>query len=259
MKLNIVPASRGIQWVKLGMKTFFRQPLALAGLFFLFLAVMSILSMVPLLGNVLALVLLPGATLGLMAATAEASKGNFPMPSILISAFRAGRQQLRAMLTLGGLYALGFLLVLGCSALIDGGKFAKLYLIGGSMTAELLQEGDFQTAMLVAMGLYVPLSLMFWHAPALVHWHGLPPVKSLFFSMVACLRNFWAFMLYSMAWMGVFLFMGLVISIIAALTGSAEMMGAALYPAAMLMAAMFFTSIYFTFVDNFDTTPGETP
>jgi len=259
MKLNIVPASRGIQWVKLGMKTFFRQPLALAGLFFLFLAVMSILSMVPLLGNVLALVLLPGATLGLMAATAEASKGNFPMPSILISAFRAGRQQLRAMLALGGLYALGFLLVLGCSALIDGGKFAKLYLIGGNMTAELLQEGDFQTAMLVAMGLYVPLSLMFWHAPALVHWHGLPPVKSLFFSMVACLRNFWAFTLYSMAWMGVFLLMGLVISIIAALTGSAEVMGAALYPAAMLMAAMFFTSIYFTFVDNFDTTPGETP
>jgi hypothetical protein len=259
MKLNIVPASRGIQWVKLGMKTFFRQPLALAGLFFLFLAVMSILSMVPLLGNVLALVLLPGATLGLMAATAESSKGNFPMPSILISAFRAGRQQLRAMLTLGGLYALGFLLVLGCSALIDGGKFAKLYLIGGNMTAELLQEGDFQTAMLVAMGLYVPLSLMFWHAPALVHWHGLPPVKSLFFSLVACLRNFWAFTLYSMAWMGVFLLMGLVISLIAALTGSAEVMGAALYPAAMLMAAMFFTSIYFTFVDNFDTTPGETP
>ncbi len=259
MKLNIVPASRGIQWVKLGMKTFFRQPLALAGLFFLFLAVMSILSMVPLLGNVLALVLLPGATLGLMAATAEASKGNFPMPSILISAFRAGRQQLRAMLTLGALYALGFLLVLGCSALIDGGQFAKLYLIGGTMTAEMLQEGDFQMAMLVSMGLYVPLSLMFWHAPALVHWQGLPPVKSLFFSMVACLRNFWAFTLYSMAWMGVFLLMGLVISIIAALTGSAEMMGAVLYPAAMLMAAMFFTSIYFTFVDNFDTTPGETP
>jgi len=259
MKLNIVPASRGIQWVKLGMKTFFRQPLALAGLFFLFLAVMSILSMVPLLGNVLALVLLPGATLGLMAATAEASKGNFPMPSILISAFRAGRQQLRAMLTLGALYALAFLLVLGCSALIDGGQFAKLYLIGGTMTAEMLQEGDFQMAMLVSMGLYVPLSLMFWHAPALVHWQGLPPVKSLFFSMVACLRNFWAFTLYSVVWMGVFLLMGLVISIIAALTGSAEVMGAVLYPAAMLMAAMFFTSIYFTFVDNFDTTPGETP
>ena len=33
MKLNIVPARTGIQWVKLGIQTFFRQPLALSGLF----------------------------------------------------------------------------------------------------------------------------------------------------------------------------------------------------------------------------------
>jgi hypothetical protein len=150
MKLHIVPASRGIQWVKLGVKTFFRQPLALSGLFFMFLAVISVVSMVPLLGSALALALLPGATLGLMAATREASSGKFPMPLILISAFRAGRQQLRSMLVLGALYALGFVLVLGCSTLVDGGKFAKLYLLGAPMTAEVLQQGDFQMAAVVA-------------------------------------------------------------------------------------------------------------
>ena len=32
-----------------------------------------------------------------MAASAEAQRGNFPMPSILFSAFRAGRERLRAM------------------------------------------------------------------------------------------------------------------------------------------------------------------
>ena len=42
----------------------------------------------------LALALLPAATLGLMAATQEATKGKFPMPSILISAFRAGNQRM---------------------------------------------------------------------------------------------------------------------------------------------------------------------
>lgn len=259
MKLQILPARQGAQWVKLGIQTFFRQPLALSGLFFLFMAVMSVLNIVPVLGSALALALLPGATLGLMAATQEVGKGKFPMPSILASAFRAGRKQLRAMLVLGALYAAGFLLVLGLSALIDGGKFAKLYLIGGVMTPELLQEGDFQLAMLVAMALYLPLSLLFWHAPALVHWHGIPPVKSLFFSLVACLRNFWAFTVYGLVWMAAFLVMGMVVASIVALMGSAELVAATLFPAAMLMAAMFFTSIYFTFRDSFEVPSGENP
>lgn len=257
MKLQLVPAKQGVQWVKLGIQTFFKQPLALAGLFFMFMAAMSVLSMVPVLGSLLALALLPGATLGLMAATRETSKGKFPMPSILVSAFRAGRQQMRAMLTLGVLYALGFSLVLGLSALADGGKFARLYLLGGTLSAELLQESDFQLASLVAMALYMPLSLMFWHAPALVHWHGIPPVKSLFFSLVACLRNFWAFTVYGMAWMGAFMAMGMVVAIAVTLVGNANLVTALLYPLVMMMAAMFFTSIYFTFRDNFDLPSGD--
>lgn len=87
MKLQIVPARRGIHWVKAGVKTFFRQPLALSGLFFMFLALVSVISIVPVVGNVLSLALLPAATLGLMAATREADNGKFPMPVLLISAF----------------------------------------------------------------------------------------------------------------------------------------------------------------------------
>lgn len=252
MKLNIVPARTGVQWFKQGVRTFFKQPLALSGLFFMFMAVMSVLTLVPVIGNVLALALLPGATLGLMAATEETIKGKFPMPTVLLSAFRAGRQQLRAMVTLGLLYAVGFLLVLGISATVDGGKFAHLYLIGGSMTAETLQESDFESAVVLAMALYIPLSLLFWHAPALVYWHGIAPVKSLFFSMVACMRNFWAFTVYSLVWLGAFVAMGMVVAVIAALTDSPEAMSTIIFPVAMLMAAMFFTSIFFTFRDCFD-------
>jgi hypothetical protein len=258
MKLNIVPARQGVQWVKLGIKTFWRHPLALAGLFFMFMAVMSVLSIVPVIGNVLALTLLPGATLGLMAATKETLNGKFPMPVVLISGFRAGKQQLRAMLVLGGIYAAGFLLVLGVSALADGGKFAKLYLVGGAMSSELLMAPDFELAVLISMALYLPLSLLFWHAPALVHWHGVAPVKSLFFSLVACMRNFWAFTIFGLAWVGVFIGMGMVVATIAALLGSPELVGAIMFPASMLLAAMFFTSLYFTFRDAFEDSPGDT-
>ena len=129
MKLHIVPARTGITWVKLGIRTFFRQPLALSGLFFMFLAVMSLASMVPVIGLGLAMALLPACTLGLMAASKEADAGNFPMPLVFLSAFRAGRQQLRAMLTLGVMYGVGLAIVRGITALFDDGRFAASYLV----------------------------------------------------------------------------------------------------------------------------------
>ena len=137
MKLNIVPASEGAQWVKQGIRTFFRQPLALSGLFFMFMAIVSVLSIVPFLGSLLALVILPACTLGLMAATREAVAGKFPMPSIMAIAFRAGKAKMQSMLVLGVIYALGVLLVMGASALADGGQFARLYLLGGTITREM--------------------------------------------------------------------------------------------------------------------------
>ncbi len=255
MKLNIVPARAGLTWVKLGMTTFFRQPLALSGLFFLFMAMLSVATLVPFIGAALALALLPAATLGLMAATQEATRGKFPMPSILISAFRAGRQRLRAMMVLGALYAAGFLALMGVSALIDGGKFARLYLVGGKMTEELVSKGDFQWAIAVALALYLPLSLLFWHAPALVHWHGVSPVKSLFFSFMACCKNFAAFTVFGLAWSGVFVFAAVTVSLIAGLLGNPMLAAVAMFPVALLIVAMFFTSIYFTFADCFMATP----
>jgi hypothetical protein len=255
MKLNIVPARAGLTCVKLGVATFFRQPLALAGLFFMYMAVASVLSLVPVLGVVIALAIVPAATLGLMAATREATQGNFPMPSILISAFRAGRQRLRAMVVLGLLYAAAGLLI---------GLLTNLLAPMPEKPAagqEALFNAAYQQSLAVMLVMYLPVSLLFWHAPALVHWHGIPPVKSLFFSFVACLKNSGAFLVYGLAWFGVFLVAGLVITIAAGLFGNPQIVAAAMVPAALLMAAMFSSSMYFTFRDSFtpddDTAPAE--
>ena len=251
MKLNIVPARTGFAWFREGLRTFWQQPLALAGLFFMFISLMSVASLIPWVGSVLALALLPAATLGLMAATREAAQGKFPMPSILISAFRAGRQQARAMAVLGVIYAASFLLVLGLSALVDGGAFAKIYLVGGTLTPELVQSSSFQGAMWLAMGLYLPLSMMFWHAPALVHWHGISPAKSLFFSIVACTRNVGALTLYTLAWLGLFMGVAVALMMLSIVLGAPGLMNTLMFPTAMLLAAMFFSSIWFTFRDSF--------
>ncbi len=255
MKLNIVPARTGVQWARQGITVFWRQPMALAALFFMTMAAMSLATLLPLVGPAVALALLPSATLAMMVAAAEASQNRTPTPALLLVAFRTGKQHLQAMLTLGALYAVGFLGVMGLSAAIDGGEFARVYLGGAPLTREVAESGDFQAAMWLSMLLYVPLSLLFWHAPGLVHWHNVPPVKALFFSIVACWRNFGAFTIYGLSWLGVFLGAGLAMSLLVTLLAAvgigAGMAGGLMVATAMMLAAMFFTSVVFTFRDCF--------
>ena len=251
MKLHINPARQGFQWAKLGLKTFFRQPLALSGLFFMFLALMSLISRIPLLGTVLALMLLPGITLGLMEATREAHNGKFPMPLILFSAFRAGQKKLQDMVMLGGIYAVGFLLVMGICTLVGDEKFANLYLNGGSITPEIIDDPDFQISMWTATVLFLPLSMLFWHAPALTHWHGISPIKSLFFSFFACLKNWKAFTVYGLAWGGFFIGLAIAVALVGAIVGSPQFVVVASVMATLLLVAGFFVSIYFSFIDSF--------
>jgi hypothetical protein len=244
MKLNIVPARTGIQWVKLGVRTFSQQPLALAGLFFMYMAAVVVVAQLPVVGVVIAAMLVPAATLGLMAATAEATKGRFPMPSVLISAFRAGRQRVRAMLLLGLFYTIGSTLATWIASLI--------------LRAPEASPGEVNAAMLLALVLHAPLFLMFWHAPALVHWHGVSPAKSLFFSLVACVKNFSAYLVYGVTWLVVFLGVGTAFGFLGGLIGGPDVARAVMMPTALLMAAMFSTSIYFTFLDSFVATADDT-
>lgn len=258
MKLHIVPARTGATWVKNGIRAFWRQPIAMAALFFMTMAAMSLAAMLPLVGPALALALLPSATLAMMVASAEAIQGRFPTPAVLLVAFRAGRQRLSDMAVLGALYAAGFLLIMAASALFDGGLFAQVYLGELPLTPEMAQSGDFQLAMWFSMLLYLPLSLLFWHAPGLVHWHGVPPVKSLFFSFIACMRNLGAFAIYALAWLGVFAVGGIAMSLLSGILGALglasapTLLGGLMVALAMMLAAMCFTSIVFTFRDCFD-------
>ena len=253
MKLQIVPPGTGLQWVLQGLRTFRSQPLALAALFFLGMASMSLISAVPLIGPVIALALLPCISLSMMVAASEAAHGRKPTPALLLVSFRSGSQHLHSMLILGGLYAAGFLLIIGASSLVDGGTFASVYLGQTPMTRELAEEPEFQSAMWLSMFLYLPLSLAFWHAPALIHWHGISPVKSLFFSFVGCIRNIGAYLVFGVCWIGVFIVSGMALAIVtgilAMLIGSIA--GGLMVATALMLAAIFFTSIVFTFRDSF--------
>jgi hypothetical protein len=253
MLLQTVPARQGLQWALVGMRTFWKQPLAMSGLFFLFMALVSLVSMLPLLGGALALVLMPSFTAGLMAATQVASEGRFPTPGTVWMALRAGPRRV-PMLQLGALYAAGFLLLMAASMLVDGGQFARVYLAGEPIRPELVQADSFQAALWVSMLLYVPLSMLFWHAPALVFWQNITPVKSLFFSWMGCWRNKGAFIVYVAVWAAIFGSAAVAAMLVASLMGEPQITLSIMMPLALLVAAMFFTSMLFTVKDCFSAT-----
>jgi len=257
MLLQTVPARQGLQWALLGMRTFWKQPLAMSGLFFLFMALVSLVSMVPVIGGALALVFMPAFTAGLMAATQIASEGRFPMPGTLWMALRPGPRRV-PMLQLGALYAAGFLLMMAASMLVDGGQFAGVYLAGEPIRPELVQADSFQAALWISMLLYAPLSMLFWHAPALVFWQSVSPAKSLFFSWMGCWRNKGAFLVYIAVWAAVFGSAAVLSMLAAAMLGEPQLTLSIMMPLALLVAAMFFTSMLFTVKDCFSATDAST-
>jgi hypothetical protein len=257
MKLNTVPVRAAVQWVKLGIRTFLRQPLALSGLFFMFMAAIWIVGLIPWVGPLLKIVLVPAGTLGMMVATQEVAQGRFPMPTLLLVALRSGQQRALAMLKLGVWWAGGIAAVLGICSLIDGGELAHHYLAGEPVSAETLENNRFVWALMTSMALNFALLLFFWQSPALTYFGGLPPVKSLFFSMVASKRNFGAYLVFSLLLSAVQLLMILVVVAVLLQFGGPPWAMNGMPALVMLLSAMTVTSIFFVFRDTFDMTGTE--
>lgn len=255
MQLNIVPPLQGLQWMRQGVATFRKRPLAILGVFFIFLALVNVISLLPGIGVILSLTLLPSATLGFMAAAREVARGNYPMPTVLFTAFRGGYAKTQSMLMLGVMYAVLLASGILLTQLFDGGQFMRIYLIGESIEhAELIKlmgDGNFQLAAFFAGIVSVLVAMLFWHASPLVFWHGIAPLKSMFFSFVACLRNLRAFVLYLLAWLAISMLTALVSSLLLVAVAGPAIGSALMYMLMMAVTAMFFTSQYFSFQDCF--------
>ena len=251
MKLQVLPARTGAAWVKQGIQTFWRQPLALSGLFFLFTGLISLTSLLSYVGTFVGLMLLPAISLGLMAAAREADLGRFPMPRIMFIAFQQGADQSKRMVWMGFVYAVLFCLVLAVSTLFDNGEFARLYLVGGSMGEDTVLSEPFQMAAIFCLLMYLPLTALFWHAPALVHWHDQPLAKSIFFSAMACLTNWRAFLVFGLTWAAIFIGTSLILGLVSVIADDGQLSMMLMLPAMMLLAAMFFASSYHSFRECF--------
>ncbi|MEY4764775.1 MAG: hypothetical protein RI907_1448, partial [Pseudomonadota bacterium] len=159
----------------------------------------------------------------------------------------------RQFLILGVAYILATLGVIALASLIgpDADEIEAITSKTEDM-AEVLANPLVQQDMLLRLALTLPVSLVFWHTPALVLWGHVPAVKALFFSLVASWRNLGAFVVYGLGWAGLMLLLAVVARVLmAALPVPALVDGVAMVTG-MGLAAGFYASLYFTVIDCFE-------
>lgn len=250
MRLKTVRARQGVQWVRAGFRVFLRQPLAFAGLYALIGLAFWLLSLLPLVGPVLALSLPPLATAIFMLATRETLAGRAPRFALVLAPLREPQQRSR-LLQLGAMYAVATLAVLVLAQLLDGSStsVALNAPVDADAASHALREPGF---LLLLMALMALLSLVFWHAPGLVCWADLGPAKAVFASVVACWRARAAFALYGITWFGLLFGFMLAAQLLLALIGRPQAIGQAMLPAGLLFSTVVYASVYFSFVDSFE-------
>jgi hypothetical protein len=252
-----VPVARGARWLAEGWRMFRAAPLGWLALVFAYWLVMTVISLVPYVGVILASVLVPAFSVGFMAASRAAARGQ---PVELAMLFAGFRERLPAQIVLGVVYLASLALVIGGSALADDGMLAR-WLLTGHRPAETDAEGDaLLGALALSAALYAPVMAMFWFAPLLAAWHGMAPVKALFYSFFACLMNWRAFLAYGAA-VGVVLFLlpsALLLVLVLLSGGTLRLQPMALVlPLALIMLPTLFASFFASYRDVFAVAPAQ--
>jgi hypothetical protein len=249
VQARIVAAARGVRWLGEGWQLFRVAPLAWLALACVYLLGTNILALVPVVGFVAALMLVPALTVGMMSAARAASHGVQPSLRMLGEGFRG---EARAQLVLGAVYLVCSMLVFGGTALADPEGKLRAVLAGRAPEGEL-PPADLLLPIAVFALSYAPVLLMFWFAPPLAAWHSTGALKALFFSFVACLMNWRAFLSYAAT--VVVMMMAVPLAALLALRAFGAELGVAVaslvFPLLLMMLPTLFASFYVSYRDVF--------
>jgi hypothetical protein len=250
----------GVQWMRDAFRLFLRRPLPFSAMFVSFLLVALLATLVPLVGSVVMLMALPLLSLGFMIAS-RAAQNDLPVnPGQFIEPLRGERSRRNTLLSLCAAYALGTVLIMTVSEWIDGGAFDRLQVLmakGDEARAEmeaLLADPRLMWGLVTRFGLAACLSVPFWHAPALVHWQGQSVGQALFSSTLAMWRCKGAFLMYSLAWVGVIAIFGALVGLLFSLFDARQLAGVIAMPAGLMFSTVFYVSLLFTYEGCFSQT-----
>jgi uncharacterized membrane protein len=182
---------------------FRRQPLPWVLVHLVLMLIAISLTLLKIVGMFLLLLLLPVFIGGLMLGCRDQERGQVVEVAHL---FRGFRTQATALVTVGGLYLVGQVLIAGVTMAVGGQAMQDLLraIAEGTDPAQIDPAAANQASLatLIGSALFVPLAMAVWFAPALVLLAGLPAWRAIQLSLWACVRNLLPLLLYSLAMFG---------------------------------------------------------
>jgi uncharacterized membrane protein len=196
MQVMQVDAKQGWLWIVQGFALFRKVPLGWIILCTTLLLIAATLSLIPMAGQFIFTLLSPVFLAGLMIGCRSLEQGEGLEFSHLFAGFR---HNTASLITIGGIYLVGQVLILGVFMLVGGDVLMGLLLEGKRVDENELKSvsGDMLSASLVALTLSIPLMMAAWFAPLLVIFKDMPPLEAMRLSFVACLKNIVAFQIYA--------------------------------------------------------------
>jgi hypothetical protein len=245
-----ISARTGWLWVKEGFALFRKQPAEISTLFLSYMFLMLAVGIIPVIGQVLPLLLVPTFAMSFMQACVHIEQGKRVYPNLLLTGFRS--PSFPALLKLGAIYVLGAAFALGASRLVDGGIFWDVMTGQRPLDDKTLREANLLLPMLVSAAVYTPVAMAFWYAAPLVTWQKMGVAKSIFYSFFAVQRAGRAFLVYGLAWAAIGVAVPAVISaLVAALFGKATVAVIFLLPLSIILTVVMYCSFYPTYTTIF--------
>lgn len=245
-----LPASTGWLWVKQGFALFRKQPGGLSTLFLGYMFCMLAISIVPLLGQVLPVVLVPVFSIAFMQACVRIEQGQRVLPNLLLSGFR--KPAFPTLFGLGLLYIITALIAIGASSLVDGGMLWQLVTGQIDAKAAAAKESSIGAAILLTIALYVPAAMGFCFAAPLIYWQKMSLGKALFFSFFAVLRSFKAFAVFAVTWFA----LSVVTSQILLMIFGAQLAVQLMVPVSVILTVIMHCSFYASYRQLFGAPEG---
>jgi len=215
--MNSIPAITGWHWLKQGAGLFRKQPAALTTLLFANILISIGISAVPLLGPMIAVILIPSFSMAFMKACLMIENGERVTPAVLLTGFR---QPLVKDLCKVGLIYLGvsLLMALLTRFAVDPGfweQVARQGREGGSPQGGPPQvAGSDILAMFTIFALDVAALMALCFAAPLTYWQKMGPGKAVFYSFFAVVRSARVFIVLLLAWFAIMFGIFIVITLL---------------------------------------------